>query len=227
NPNANTSPLRNRGLAAVRPFATLAFLFGFLAEPALAENWPQFRGPTGLGYANETNLPLTWNGKTGENIVWKTPLAKADNPYSSPIVWADRIFIIYALNQPIEHHVLCFDRSSGRELWNRTVAPGPLLLKDLRGGYGAPTPATDGQKVFVVFGTAVIAALDFDGNLAWRKVLEKYNFDVAMGSSPVLYRDTVLLLCDQVNKTSALLAFDKKTGEIRWEQKRPQVNFAH
>ena len=69
-----------------------AFILGVLAAaaPLPAEspsNWPQFRGPTGLGYTTERNLPLTWNAKAGEHIRWKALLPKSDNAYSSPIVW--------------------------------------------------------------------------------------------------------------------------------------------
>ncbi|MST94908.1 MAG: hypothetical protein EXS33_06525 [Pedosphaera sp.] len=198
-----------------------------LANEIRAANWPQFRGPTGLNYTDEKNLPLTWNAKTGENILWKSPLPKSDNPYSSPIVWGDRVFVTCVVNQPLEHHVLCFQVGDGKQLWDVTVPPGPWFLKDLRGGYGAPTPTTDGKNVFVVFGSAVVAALDFDGKIIWRKELEKINFDVAMGGSPILYQDTVILDCDQNGKTSSFIAFDKKSGEIKWEEKRPQVAFAH
>src|SRR5882672_6184249 len=102
-----------------------------------AANWPQFRGPAG-GFADESKLPLSWNAKTGENIVWKAPLPKGDNAYSSPIVWDDRVFYTYALNNPLQHHAVCVERKSGTQLWDTTVEPGPFLLKDLRGGYGAP-----------------------------------------------------------------------------------------
>ena len=198
-----------------------------LAANCRAENWPQFRGPTGLGYTTEKNLPLIWNVKSGENIRWKTPLPKSDNAYSSPIVWGDRVFVTSAVNSPIEHHVLCFQVSDGKLLWDTSVPPGPWQLKDLRGGYGAPTPATDGKSVFVVFGSAVIASLDFDGKIIWRKELEKFAFDVALGSSPVLHGDTVILDCDQTGKTSSFIGLDKATGTIKWEEKRPQANFAH
>ena len=212
--------------SAAIAFAGLA-AFALLANDGRAANWPQFRGPTGLGYTEEKNLPLTWNAKTGENILWKSPLPKSDNPYSSPIVWGDRVFVTCVINNPLEHHVLCFQASDGKQLWDVTVPPGPWLLKDLRGGYGAPTPATDGKNVFVVFGSAVVASLDFDGKIVWRKDLEKINFDVAMGSSPILYQETVILDCDQNGKTASFIAFDKKSGEIKWEEKRPQVAFAH
>ncbi len=204
----------------------LAFVF-FAATSSHASDWPQFRGPTGLGYADAQNLPLTWNAKSNVNIAWKAALPKSDNPYSSPVVSGDRVFVTSAVNNPVEHHVLCFARADGKLLWDTTVEPGPWILKDLRGGYGAPTPCTDGKNVFVVFGSAVIASLDFEGKVVWRKALTEYNFDVALGSSPILYKDTVILDCDQNNKTSSFIAFDKATGDIKWEQKRPQAIYAH
>jgi len=191
------------------------------------EDWPQFRGPTGPGYTTETNLPLRWNAQTGEGIAWKSPLPKSDNGYSSPVVSGNYVFVTAAVNEPLEHHVICFARSDGHVLWDSLVPPGPWVLKDLRGGYGAPTPCADGTNVIAVFGSAVIAALDYNGKVVWRNALEKYNFDVAMGSSPILFRGLVILDCDQNGKTSSIIAFDRKTGEVRWETKRPNVAFAH
>jgi len=198
-----------------------------LAYSARGENWPQFRGSTGLGYTEERDLPLSWNAKTGENIAWRTPLPKSDNAWSSPIVWGDRVFVTCVTNEPVTHHVLCFSKADGKPLWESAVEPGPLILKDLRGGYGAPTPCTDGQRVYAVFGSAVVAALDFEGKLLWRVELANHAFDVALGASPVLYRDTVIFDSDQTGKTSSLIAFDKATGEIRWEAKRPDTSFTH
>ncbi|MCX7044638.1 MAG: PQQ-like beta-propeller repeat protein [Candidatus Sumerlaeota bacterium] len=197
------------------------------APMALAGDWPQFRGPSGLGYADENNLPLTWDAKTSENVLWKVALPKNNNPYSSPIVWGDRVFSTTALNNPLEHRVACYRASDGATLWETLVPPGPWILKDLRGGYGAPTPCADGERVYVLFGSAVVAALDFSGKIVWRKELEKLNFDVAIGSSPILYQDTLILDCDQTKQTSSFIAFDKRTGAVRWEAKRPDVDFSH
>lgn len=194
---------------------------------ASAADWPQFRGPTGLGQTAERDLPLTWNAKSGENIAWRAPLPKSDNPYSSPIVSGDRVFVTCATNQPVTHRVLCLAKADGKLLWEAAIEPGPLLLKDLRGGYGAPTPCTDGRRIYVVFGSAVIAALDFDGKLVWRKELVNYAFDVALGASPILFGDTVVLDCDQTGKTSSIVAFDQATGAVRWEAKRPDTGFTH
>ncbi len=206
-------------------FPTL--LLGLLAIAAQAEDWPQFRGPTGQGISAERDLPLTWNAKTGENIAWRAVLPKNDSGYSSPIVVGDRVFVTCVQNEPLAHHVLCFAKADGRLLWDTLVPPGPWILKDLRGGYCAPTPCSDGRRVFVVFGSAVIAALELDGKIAWRRELEKFAFDVALGASPVLFGETVILDCDQTGKTSSIIAFDKAGGEIKWEAKRPETGFTH
>jgi outer membrane protein assembly factor BamB len=216
----------------------LALLATF--TPARAGDWPGWRGPTGQGHTSERDLPLTWGGKDQTNVRWKVALlpgqerARLDNNQSSPIISGGRIFVTASFwpagvseKQYPEHHVLCFRLRDGRRLWDTRVRPGPWLLKDLRGGYTAPTPAADGKHVFVVFGSSVIAALDFQGRLIWRKEIRPFNFDVAIGASPILYRDTVLFICDQVNRTSRLQAYDARTGDLQWERPRPEAGFSH
>jgi outer membrane protein assembly factor BamB len=213
-----------------------------LLSPVLAwaEPWPAWRGPTGMGQSKHQGLPLTWGGKKLDNVLWKVRLLPTDDKVdldqnqSSPVVFGDRVFVTASWwpagtvkQQYPEHHVLCFQVKDGKRLWDRTVAPGPWLLKDLRGGYTAPTPATDGERVYVLFGSAVLAALDLDGKELWRKIIEPYDFDVCLGTSPVLFKDTVLVMCEEQSKKSSLRAFDKKTGELRWEAKRPQADWTH
>src|SRR5690349_3167440 len=135
-------------LLAVMPF--------FMAARA---DWPQWRGPTGKGQSDQS-LPVKWHVKTGENVLWKAPLPNSDNPYSSPIVSGDRIFVTLTMNKTREHHVLAFDKSTGKPLWDVTVDPGPWTLTDLRGGYAAPTPCADADRLYVLFGSAVLAALN-------------------------------------------------------------------
>ena len=78
-----------------------------------------------------------------------------------------------------------------------------------------------------MFGSAVMAALDYDGKLIWRKEIMPYKFDVALAASPVLFGETVILQCDQVDKESRLVAFDRKTGAVKWAKPRPTVRFSH
>lgn len=206
-----------------------------------AEEWPGWRGPTGQGISKEKGLPIHWGGKEHRNVRWQVLLpgvsdkAKQDQNQSSPIVSRGHVFLTASYwpagvdpKQFPEHHVVCYRVRDGELLWDTKVEHGPWSrASDLRGGYTAPTPASDGERVYVLFGSSVLAALDFQGKLLWRKEIAPYKFDVAIGTSPVLYKDTVLVQCDQVDKSSRLLAFDRKSGEVKWEQKRPNVNFGH
>lgn len=211
----------------------------FIVTTARGEDWPQFRGPTGLGHTSQTSLPVKWGGAENENLLWKSPLV--GEGHASPIVLGERLFVCTA-HWPEsvkdrkavipEHHVLCYSVTDGKLLWDVLVEPGPWLRNDFRsgpgGGYAAPTPVTDGRKVYVVFGSSVIAALDFEGRIVWRKEIVPHNFDVTIGSSPVLFDDTVLMLCAMTNKKdSKLVAYDKADGSIRWEAALPQAGFAH
>lgn len=209
-----------------------------IASLTLADNWPQFRGPTRLGYTSEKDLPLKWGGKDHESVLWGAPLP--GEGHASPIVWGDRVFVCTVTwpesaaarkAMPV-HHVTCFSTTDGKQLWDIQIKPGPWLRNDYRsgpgGGYAAPTPCTDGKHIFVAFGSAVIASLDFDGKIAWRKELLPYTFDVTLGSSPILYNDTIILLCAMAKKSdSRIVAFNKTDGEMKWETKLPTVSFAH
>lgn len=92
-------------------------LVAFLCWSALlyAENWPQFRGPTGQGLSAETNLPLKWSAE--ENVVWKMPIP--GESWSSPIVWGERVFVTTATDNGESCRLLCLERSDGRILWNK------------------------------------------------------------------------------------------------------------
>ena len=217
-----------------------------VANYGCAEDWPGWRGPTGMGIANTPNLPITWGGKEQENVLWKTPLpgsegpgsegkVKFDHNQSSPIVWQDRLFVMMvywpegvAQSEYPEHHVACYHTETGKLLWDVTIPPGPWLLKDLRGGYGASTPCTDGERLYILFGSSELAAFDFQGKLLWRKEIAPFAWDVAIGTSPLIYQNAVLVLADGTQpKHSRLIAVDRKSGDILWEQPRPKANFSH
>ncbi|MSQ96120.1 MAG: hypothetical protein EXR98_16420 [Gemmataceae bacterium] len=203
-----------------------------------ASDWPGWRGPTGLGYCDEKDLPLTWNGKTGENIVWKTLLhggAKRDQDmtspgWSCPIVWKDRVFITTAIfpegfshkeRLPIiaEHHVLCFDVKDGKQLWNTVIPAGKIvtLVANIYHGYAVSTPVTDGKSVFALFSSGVLVSLDFDGKILWREELPRLkDSEPGICSSPILFDDSVIVPGLQ---DMGLRALYKKDGKVKWEQK--------
>ncbi len=208
-------------------------------DAAGVENWPQFRGPSGLGYSDAKTIPIRWGGPDNENVLWKSPLIGAG--HASPIVWGDSIFVC-TVQWPGDgaaqvgvipaHHVLCYRLTDGKLLWDTIVPPGPWLRKDFRsgpgGGYAGSTPVTDGKLVYCVFGSSVMAALDFQGKIVWRKEIVPFTFDVTIGTSPVLYQETVILLCAMGKPDdSSVIAFDKANGEMKWQQKFPDMAFGH
>lgn len=215
--------------------------FLVLGVEGQAGDWPGWRGPTGLGYTDEKDLPLIWNGKTGQNVLWKTLLhgGRKNNPefaspgWSSPIVWGNRVFLTTTVwpdgmaekerrkSIPTQH-VLCFQAGDGKQLWDTLVPSGPCLVDNFYHGYTVPTPVTDGKHVFAVFGSGVIAALDFDGAIVWRQELPHLkDVDGGICSSPILYEDTVIL--PGIDNTG-LRALDRATGKPKWEQQSRDRN---
>ncbi|MGB2713893.1 MAG: PQQ-binding-like beta-propeller repeat protein [Vicinamibacterales bacterium] len=125
---------------------------------------------------------------------------------------------------PIVFSVESFNRADGRRLWEyRFGARGPFPTLHEKHNLATPTPVTDGERVFAWFGTGQLVALDMRGSVVWSKHLgEEYSpFDVnwGHGSSPVLYKDLLILLCDH-QSASYLLALDARTGKQRWKADR-------
>jgi outer membrane protein assembly factor BamB len=219
-------------------FFALAMFLG-QAPSGRGENWPGFRGPTGLGYTDETQLPVTWGGPDHHHVLWKTALK--GQGHASPIVWEDSVFVCTAYWPPTvrerqkvipEHHLVCYRFTDGKMLWDTLIPPGPWLRTDFRsgpgGGYAAATPTTDGHMVYCAFGSSVIAAVDFQGKIVWRKEIIPHTFDVTLGSSPILYEDTVILLCAMSQpRDSRVIAFHKSTGDVKWQQKLTNTGFGH
>jgi outer membrane protein assembly factor BamB len=226
--------------SAICQTVLLAFVGLLSVRAASAEDWPGFRGPTGMGHS-DSHLPLAWDGSSGKNVVWKSPLpatkrlGKPDHNQSSPIVWRGQVIVTTAFwpegqatSEIPEQHVTCYGCSGGEPLWDVQVPAGPWKLSDLRGGYCAPTPVTDGQRVYVVFGSSIVAAISLDGQAAWHKEIADWqSFDVAIASSPIIYRGQLLVLADRNGKKSTLTAYDPKTGDVLWEKKRPDGAFDH
>ena len=120
--------------------------------------------------------------------------------------------------------VEAFNRADGRRSWQyRTEASGPLPGVHDKHNLASPSPVSDGQMVYAWFGTGQIVALDMSGKVVWERHLGKEiaPFEINWGhaSSPTLYGDTLLLLCDHAT-ASYLLAVDKKTGKERWRADR-------
>ncbi len=127
--------------------------------------------------------------------------------------------------------VEAFRRSNGQRLWEyRARATGPLPELHEKHNLATPTPTTDGQRVYAWFGNGQVVALDMDGRLVWSRHLgvEYSTFETLWGhgSSPTLYKDLVIFLCDH-RAASYLLALDARTGKERWKVDRGAGRVSH
>jgi len=193
----------------------------FLCVPlGLAENWPQWRGPSLNGISGETNLPLEWSAE--ENIQWKLPLPAWSG--STPAIWGERIFLNVADGANI--HLWCVDRKEGKVLWKKFLSDGDH--KERKQNMSTPSPVTDGENVWIMTGTGILKGFDFEGNERWsRDIPEDYGpFGLNWGyaSSPLLYKDSLFVEVLHGMKTddpSYVLRIDKKTGKTLWRVERP------
>lgn len=189
-------------------------------SPEAQRQWPGFRGPTGQGHARLADLPVDWN--QDGRILWRVKVPGKGN--SSPIVWNDRIFLTSSNDKGTERSVLCFGRADGKLLWTAKAPPRPPEpgVRD-KNGFASATPVTDGERVISFLGSCGILCVDFDGKQLWHYDLPNVRTGHGTGSSPVLYKDLVILVQDQNQGESLFLALDKKTGTKVWEGKRPKA----
>jgi outer membrane protein assembly factor BamB len=181
--------------------------------------WPQFRGPQGLGHAvGEAKFPVQFGPE--RNALWKTPLPAGN---SSPCICGDRIVLTGADPAKQLLETLCLDRRTGQVLWRRSPKPVAKLETSLHptNGPATPTPVTDGQQIYVYFGSYGLLAYDLNGNEKWAKPLPFPGTTFGSGSSPILAGTDLLLLTCQ-GKGSCLLAVNRHTGETAWKTERPR-----
>jgi len=201
-----------------RGTAWIGVLLVSATAAALAEDWPRFRGPEGTGISREREVPLKW--AAAENVRWKAPLPGPG--MSSPIVWGGRVFLTQALDREgTQRALLCFDRHTGRLLWQRAVEHREKeSTYDGEPHFCSATPATDGQRVVAFFASAGLLCTDMNGRVLWRKDLGRCEQIWGTASSPILHKDLVILNFGPGPRTF-LIALDKRTGQERWRVAKP------
>lgn len=194
---------------------------------ALAQDWPRFRGPDGLGRAPQCDPPVTWSQT--ENIAWKTALPGAG--VSSPIVIGDKIIVTSYTGvdrwdqqsrdsrEGMKQQVTCLD-TSGKILWTKAfeASENNTSSRVVRWhGYASHTPVSDGGNIYAFFGTTGVVALDMQGQLLWHfKDVGTRIHGFGTAASLVLVDDKVIVPAGIESRT--LIALDKKTGKVLWRQ---------
>jgi outer membrane protein assembly factor BamB len=232
----------------VRTAAELKRPLPIAASPA--GSWPSFRGPEASGVADGQRLPDTWDGKSGKNILWRTPIPGL--AHSSPVVWGPLVFVTTAVSsdpkatfrpglygdgdasEDRSRHrwiIIALDKRSGKVRWERVAVEGqPLNKRHIKSTYASATPATDGRIVVAWFGSQGVYAYDVDGNFRWKVDLGRVDmgaydiptYEWGPASSPIIWNGLVILQCD-TQADSFLLALNAETGELVWKTERNEL----
>lgn len=187
-----------------------------------AEEWPQFRGPSGDGVSAAKNVPISWSPT--EHVIWKQPIA--GKGWSSPILSDGKLFLTTATGDvdegDVSLRVLCLDAADGRLVWEvEALSPPPEAAARVhsKNGLASPTPILSDNRLYVHFGHLGTAALDLQGNILWRQTSVNYAPRHGNGGSPVLVDGLLVFSCD-AEADPFVIALDRETGEVRWKTPR-------
>jgi outer membrane protein assembly factor BamB len=199
----------------------LVLLSGVSAPAVAIADWPRFRGPDGSATSTDTDVPTEWSDK--KNLKWVRELP--GQGFSSPIVVGDIVFVTCYTGGAsdlanLKRYLVAVDRRKGDILWSKTV---PAVLPEFREGggfshhgYASHTPASDGERVYVLFGSTGVLAFDLKGKQLWQQsVGTERNARFGSASSPILYKDLVIVTAGC--ESESIRAFDKKTGKEVWK----------
>ncbi len=207
----------------------LAFVLA-AASVARAGDWPQWRGPFHNGSTDETDLPTKFS--TTENVAWTADLPSA--AASTPVIFGQKVFLSGCTAKDNTLQAMCFDRLSGKKLWEHDVAEG--IRKDFRNTFASPSPVTNGKIVVFFYGNGELACFDVDGKELWARNIQRdyggFAFLWTFSSSPTLFEGKLYLPVLQrdvpvqgrgrgMNIESFILAMDPETGKTLFKHVRP------
>lgn len=201
-------------------------VFAMGVGTAMGADWPQFRGPGGLGVSPEKGLPIEWSAT--KNIVWRTKLPGMGA--SSPVTLGNQVFVTcysgYGLEnkdprpqKDLRRHLLCVNRADGNIVWAKEFMPD-LPEHEYSGegayqGYAASTPTTDGKHLYVFFGKSGVFCFDLNGKEVWHVMVGTGKNGWGSGASPVLYKNLVIVNASV--ESGSLIALDKMSGKEVWK----------
>jgi outer membrane protein assembly factor BamB len=204
--------------------ASLILLTAVSTLAAGPDDWPQFRGPTGQGVAQDGPFPTDWG--TTRNIAWMQAIPGTG--WSSPIIYQERVYLTTAVGvkgtgkQDQSLRALCLDTKTGKTIWEVEVfrldgsTAAPVHSKN---SHASPTPLTDGQRLYVHFGHEGTGCLDLDGNILWKNNNLNYNAVHGSGGSPILADDAMVFNCDGLEHPF-VVALNRTSGKVLWKTER-------
>lgn len=206
--------------SAAMLLASVAQSQGVPGRTTDGDNWPQWRGPSRDGTSAETGLPLRWT--TTENIAWSLELPSWSG--STPIIWGETIFLHVSDGENL--WLWAVDRNSGKKLWQGYLSDGDH--RERKQNMSSPSPVTDGEHVWVMTGTGILKAFDFEGNERWSRDIPAdygdFGLNWGYASSPLLHDGALYVQVLHGMKTddpSYVLRIDPASGKTVWRVERP------
>ncbi|HUG92483.1 MAG TPA: PQQ-binding-like beta-propeller repeat protein [Planctomycetaceae bacterium] len=192
--------------------AVVAALFG----RSSADDWPRFRGPNGGGLSDATTVPTRWSE---DDVRWKIPLSGVG--HGSPVVCGTRLFVQCEEDEGRQRLVVCIDPTDGRTLWLRRFASA-THRQHAKNSFASSTPAVDSEHVYAAWAVPeklTLVALDHEGETVWERDLGPFRSGHGFAASPIVY-DGLVVLGNEQEGQSSLIAVDRQTGATRWQAPR-------
>ncbi|MDA1015570.1 MAG: PQQ-binding-like beta-propeller repeat protein [Planctomycetota bacterium] len=225
----------------LRSSLTLVVALSFSSPASAADRFPEWRGANGQGHADATNLPVSWSET--ENVGWKVKVP--GNGWSTPVIDAGRVWLTTAIDKPASEADAERRRKASSNSQPLTISESISLRAvgiDLKTGeilhdvellnestpqeihaqntYATPSPIIEDGRLYCHFGTYGMACLDTaTGKVLWRNQTLRVKHENGPGSSPILWKDLLIVHCDGID-VQYIVALDKKTGKQAWKTVR-------
>ncbi len=207
-----------------RIFGFLVLLAGGLVR---ADDWPEFRGPTGQGIAPKGHYPVEWS--TSKNVAWRKPIP--GKGWSSPILNGGFVYLTTAVpvngSRDQSLRALCLNAKTGETVWDTEVfrqdgSQAPAIHS--KNSHASPTPLTDGRRLYVHFGHQGTACLDLQGKVLWKNSDIHYQPVHGNGGAPILTDKALVFSCDGYDQ-QFVVALDRAKGTVLWKTDRNAESF--
>jgi outer membrane protein assembly factor BamB len=203
-------------------FILTAFAFSSLAAEISADDWPTWRGPSTNGIAADGQTPPTEFGPD-KNVVWSAPVP--GRGHGSAIVVGNQVILAIADDKAQTQGLISYDRATGKEQWRCELHQGGFPKKiNANATHASSTPACDGERIYISFmnhGAVHTSAVSMDGKKIWQKTINKYVVHQGYGTSPLVYKDLVLISSD-TKIGGVLCALKRSDGSEMWRVQRPK-----
>jgi outer membrane protein assembly factor BamB len=193
-----------------------ALLAAGAATPAHAEDWSRFRGPNGTGIVPDTGYPTEFG--PDKNLEWRAAVRPGK---SSPVLSPRHVFLTAYDDGRL--YTQCFDRATGRLVWERSEAPARHEDAHVLSEPAAATPVTDGENVYVFFRDFGVIAYDAAGGVRWKKPMGPFANRMGAVASPIIAGTSLVLVLDQFER-SEIVALSLATGAVQWQVARRETD---